>query len=78
MRQQVSSQHDSKTCLACRAGIKHSVEPTTWCHDHRRWCNNHEAVNLLEKPGEQFDRVKHSLDTARKTQLELYTTRVVD
>ena len=78
MKKDENIQHDPIKCLACLAGIEHKEDLTIWCHDHQTWCNNHKETDLVEEPGEQFERIKQGLDCARRSNLKLFSTRLLE
>ena len=78
MKKEENNRHIPGKCLACLAGIDHESEMIIWSHEHQNWLSNNKEIDLLEETGEQFERIKQSLDSVRRSQLKIYSTHLLE
>jgi hypothetical protein len=83
MRQQKIKRHNSLKDMISSMEIEHSHQDFdkylgVWCSEHHLWCMEDEPVDMEEEVNEQFYKIKLSLDSLRRSKLQLFTTNLVD
>jgi hypothetical protein len=83
MRQQKIKRHNSLKDLISSMEIEHSHPNfdkylAVWCSEHQLWCMEDEPIEMEDEVDEQFYKIKLSLDSVRRSKLQLFTTNLVD